>query len=87
MENTINFSVRTRINTLKDFDTILNIRNLSRSKVIESFMQKYIKDFRAQQQEGVRLSGKLSKYKGVASGLTPEIVADDPRAKHALGYD
>ena len=26
----------------------------------------------------------ISKYKGIASNLTPEMVKDDPRARHAL---
>ena len=27
---------------------------------------------------------KISKYKGIASNMTPEMVKDDPRARHAI---
>lgn len=85
MENTANFSVRTRTNTLNQFDSIIKKLGTSRSKVIESFMVQYIDDYRIEHQSALKLSGALSKYRGIAEKLTPDMVVDDPRAKHAMG--
>jgi len=87
MENTTNFSVRTQTNTLNQFDSIIKQLRLSRSKVIESFMIQYIDNYRNNRQSNFKLAGELSKYRGVASKLTSDMVKDDPRAKHALGYE
>lgn len=84
MINTTNFSVRTKTATLNLFDEILAIRKLSRSKVIETFMLGYIEEFHNETQSGLKLSGNLAKYKGIASKITAQMTEKDPRAKHAI---
>ena len=85
--NTTNFSVRTKTETLSIFDSIVRRQKLSRSSVIESFMVSYIKAHSVNEPDELKVVGELAKYKGIASKLTHEDVTDDPRAKHALGYE
>jgi len=86
METTTNFSIRTKKNTLKLFDSILSRQNLTRNRVIEDFMIRYIEKNQDEIQKRYILKGDLAKYKGIAAKIAKEDVLDDPRAKHALGY-
>jgi len=82
----MNFSIRTKKNTLKEFDSIIARQNLTRNRVIEDFIIKYIESNKVEIQKRYTLKGDLAKYKGVAAKIAKEDVLDDPRAKHALGY-
>jgi len=86
METTTNFSVRTKKNTLKMFDSIISRQNLTRNRVIEDFMIRYIENNQDEAQKRHSLKGDLAKCKGIAANITKEDVSNDPRAKHALGY-
>lgn len=44
----------------------------------------YIKEFHNETQSGLKLSGNLAKYKGIASKITAQMIEKDPRAKHAI---
>jgi len=83
---TTNFSVRTKMKTLKMFDSIISRQNLTRNRVIEDFMLRYIENNREETPNRYCLKGDLAKYKGVAAKIAKEDVLNDPRAKHALGY-
>jgi len=86
METTTNFSVRTKKDTLKIFDSLVAGKNLTRNRVIEDLMIGYIEKNRNKIENRYILKGDLARYKGIAAKITGEDVMDDPRAKHALGY-
>jgi len=85
METTTNFSIRTKKNTLKMFDSIIARQNLTRNRVIEDFMLRYIEKNQDETSKQYILKGDLAKYKGIAAGIAKEDVLNDPRAKHAMG--
>jgi len=86
METTTNFSVRTQKKTLKVFDEIVSRQKLTRNRVIEDFMLRYIENNQEETQKRYCLKGDLAKYKGIAAKIAKDDVLDDPRAKRALGY-
>lgn len=88
MPSTKNFSIRTRTDYLAEFDRVLSIQNLSRSSVIEDFMVSYVQAFdKKNASSSLKLTSSLAKFRGKGRLVKEEEVADDPRAKHILGYE
>lgn len=83
-----NFSIRTRTDSLENFDSVIAIQKLSRSSVIEKLMNEYVQEFH-QRNAGtsLKLTSSIARFKGKGRLVTEAEVADDPRAKHILGYE
>lgn len=88
MPTTKNFSIRTRTDHLAEFDRVLSIQKLSRSSVIEDFMVSYVQAFDEKNTpSSLRLTSSLAKFRGKGRLVEEQEVADDPRARHILGYE
>lgn len=84
MENTTNFSVRTKSSILKDFDTIIGKQRLSRSGVIEKMMIEYINRHSEGTIPVLELDSPVAKHRGIVSSANLDTIQDDPRLKHLL---
>ncbi len=85
MESTKVYSGRANAEVLDSFNAVLAAQGRSRSSVLETFMKSYVEKARSESgQDSLKLSSRLSSYRGIVGKISDEEVAADPRIAHLL---